>query len=181
MRKNLLLLVGGLVFGLLIGAGIFWVGNLDLGPTPEDLFTLEQGKPVPDLSLPILDGEDVNISALRGKVVVLNFWATWCTPCREEMPLLQRYSDEYSDQLAVIGINVDYSLAEVRSFLMENSIRFPIVNDNSELKLTEKFRVRGYPSTFFIDEKGVLRGTQIGLLDETLLSQQLKNAGMELP
>jgi thiol-disulfide isomerase/thioredoxin len=114
------------------------------------------GMPFPELTLPMLDGAAVQrIAALRGRVVVLNVWATWCAPCREEMPALQRLSERFDPaQVSVIGLTVDTDLNLVREFLIKYRIRFPILVDPLGAVAEGLLGVRGYPDTFVIAPDG---------------------------
>jgi peroxiredoxin len=125
------------------------------------------GQPVPAYEARVLDGESVSLADLRGQVVVLNIWATWCPPCREEMPGLQALQERYADQgLHVIGVSIDgqNAVGAVRSFLESNGITFTILHDADE-RVTRAFRTMGVPETFLIDREGRLVQRWIGKID----------------
>lgn len=123
------------------------------GPAPE------VGALAPDFSLMNLDGETVSLSELRGQNVLVNFWATWCGPCREEMPAIQaRYN---RGDFAVLAVDFGESAQVVRGFLTEIGVDLPVLLD-TDGRVQELYRVRGYPSTFFIDRRGVVRFFHIG-------------------
>jgi peroxiredoxin len=123
------------------------------GPAPE------VGAVAPDFSLQNLQGEAVSLRDLRGQNVLINFWATWCGPCREEMPDIQaRYN---RGDFAVLAVDFGESAEAVRGFLDEINVDLPVVLD-TDGRVQELYRVRGYPSTFFIDRNGVVRFFHIG-------------------
>ncbi|MFB6347524.1 MAG: TlpA family protein disulfide reductase [bacterium] len=120
-----------------------------LGFTPTPKPNLETS-----LRLKTLSGEDTRLAEWNGRWVLINFWATWCMPCRVEMPSLQRLHDRLSAQpFSVVGINMDESPGKIRSFLNEEGVRFPIRIDPSG-KLGEAFRVNTIPETWLLDPHG---------------------------
>ena len=119
---------------------------------------------VPDLSLPVLGGGTMNLAALKGKVLVVNFWATWCGPCRVEMPDLIELHESYQEQdFSVIGIATDIEGEEiVAPFVEEMGITFPTLLDDGTL--SEAFGgVFVLPTTFVIDKQGMVKRRTIGL------------------
>jgi thiol-disulfide isomerase/thioredoxin len=111
--------------------------------------------PAPDFALPRLTGESLRLSDLRGKVVLLNFWATWCVPCRTEMPTIEELYRRYQDRgLEVVAINLDVlSTAGVEAFVKEVKVTFPIVLDPF-WATARAYRVVGLPTTYLIDRRG---------------------------
>jgi peroxiredoxin len=123
------------------------------GPAPE------VGALAPDFTLENLDGESVSLSDFRGQNVLVNFWATWCGPCREEMPAIEaRYN---RGDFAVLAVDFGESAERVRGFLAEINVDLPVLLD-LDGAVQELYRVRGYPTTFFIDRSGVIRFFHIG-------------------
>lgn len=115
-----------------------------------------------DFSLPTLDGGAQNLRDYRGRVVVLNFWASWCGPCRAEMPDLQVAYEELRDRgLVVVGINQGEAQERAQSFVREFSLTFPILLDQGQ-DIGRQYGVRAYPTTFIIDRKGVIRDVIVG-------------------
>ncbi len=132
-----------------------------------------QNAEVPDFTLQTLDGETVSLSDYRGQPVVLNFWATWCGPCREEMPLLQATYDAHRDAgLVVLGVNVRENPDTVRGFLDDLDIDFPVVLD-TDTEVVNTYLVTSLPVTFFIDREGRLRTLVVGGMTETVLEERL--------
>ena len=117
----------------------------------------------PDFHLPDLDGKIVSLSSFRGKPVMLNFWASWCPPCREETPYIQQVYEEWSGKgVVVLGINVGENISKAKEFAQGYGLSFPILLD-TEGEAAQKYEPQGLiPRTFFIDEKGVIRARVIG-------------------
>ncbi|MBC7385732.1 MAG: TlpA family protein disulfide reductase [Cryobacterium sp.] len=127
------------------------------------------GEVLPDLELKSLDGKSVRLSELKAKVIVLNFWATWCPPCVKEMPALEKLSETYGPKgLAVVGVSLDENPAEVlNAFLKKNGIHFPSYVD-PDGKLADRFSVSGLPLTLVMDGNRKLLLEQVG--DEDWMS-----------
>ncbi len=132
-----------------------------------------EGGPAPGFKLATFDGHEISLEDLRGKAVVLNFWATWCGPCRTEMPDLQAFYDDHRPQgLELIGVNIQESAEDVTQYRQMLGISFPTVLD-SDGSVTREYLVRGVPSTFFIDPQGTIRQVQIGPLNRKGLNEKL--------
>jgi peroxiredoxin len=111
----------------------------------------------PDFTLPARDGGNVSLSELKGQVVMINFWATWCGPCRQEMPLLQQIQARYEPLgFTLVGINVEPDSAAAQAWLSQVPVSFPILFDRQN-KVAASFGVEGMPSTVFIDRAGNVR------------------------
>lgn len=122
------------------------------------------GFPAPDFTLETAEGEPISLSSLRGRVVVLNIWASWCAPCRAEMPALDRAHQALNDEgLFVLGVNAtdQDSLEAAAAFLVRTGVSFPVVYD-LEGQVGRAYRVRALPTTFVIDRRGVIRQVLVG-------------------
>jgi cytochrome c biogenesis protein CcmG/thiol:disulfide interchange protein DsbE len=112
------------------------------------------GKVAPDFTLGRLDrAGTLQLSSLRGKVVVVNFWASWCHPCREEAPALEAASKQFRDKAVVVGVDVRDASGAARSFLRKYDLTYPAVHDNRDLTWP-KYGLTGLPETFFLDRRG---------------------------
>ena len=123
-----------------------------------------EGFAAPQVDLERLEGDRVRLSDLRGRVVVLNIWASWCPPCRAEMPALQVLHEQRAGQgVVVLGINstVQDSEQAARDFAAEYGLTFPIALDRDG-EATRLYQVRALPSTFFIDRQGIIRRVVVG-------------------
>ncbi len=137
------------------------------------------GKPAPDFTLQTLNGGTVSLASLRGRPVVLNFWASWCVPCREEAPQLRDLSEKQTvGGLAVVGVVFsDKNLAAVRSFVQEYALAYPSLLD-PQLSTSIAYGVSGVPETFFIDKGGTVRGYDQGGLTRERLTSGLSKIGV---
>ncbi len=141
---------------------------------------------VPAFTVRDIDGKTISLADLKGKVVLVNFWATWCPPCRAEIPDLVKLQDKYRDKLVVLGISEDeVDPAQVKAFATEQKMNYPIVMATTELRQIFK-GVAALPTTFVLDTEGKIQMRHVGMLDperteiETrYLSGALKNAKVE--
>lgn len=182
--KNLLIVVVGLWIGIFLGVGAVVVlvltGRISLGgstaPEYAPLAKLEDGSLANDFELQNLEDGTTRLSDLRGKVVVVNFWATWCIPCIEEMPMFQSYSDQYP-QFVMVGIDQEEGLEQVSGFISKMGITYPILLDSNS-KVSESYRVLILPTTFFIDEEGMIRFRHFGIMSQDQFVYYLNTLGV---
>lgn len=184
MRK-LMPLIGGILIGLGIGVMIFFgflkedtapkVSDLTQGSAPQPVPSLDA--PAPNFALISLTGETIQLADYGGKPVLLNFWATWCAPCRLEMPAFQNRFDEAAGDLAIIAINNAETPSDVQAFVDELGLTFDILLD-PEAKIQRLYLVRGYPTSVLIDAEGVIRAQHIGLMTEEQLDGYLQEIGL---
>jgi cytochrome c biogenesis protein CcmG, thiol:disulfide interchange protein DsbE len=175
--KGILFLFGGLVIGVLLGVLVLLSGPR-LEARTERQLPPSSGSPAKEFDLPVLGGSQQSLSDLQGTPVVLNFWATWCPPCKEEMPLLERYAQEYSGEFVLLGIDYAEEEAVVQRFVDEMGITFPILLDEDGA-VSDLYFVRNYPTTFFIDAEGIVRAQHLGMLREDIFEQYLAIIGVE--
>lgn len=135
----------------------------------------EEGRAAPDFVLHTLGGGTIRLSDLRGQVVLLNFWATWCGPCRQEVPeLVQAYAAERDRGLVIVAINLQEQEDKVRDFAEAFGMQFPIALDRTG-EVASAYRVQGsgLPTSVFIDRQGVVRTVRYGAMNAEYLRQQL--------
>lgn len=123
---------------------------------------LNRGSRAPDIGLRDTDGQLVRMSGLRNKVVLVDFWASWCRPCREEMPVLERLHQRYKDHgLVVIGVNIDRDESNMQGFLRRTPVNFRIVHDGNH-QVADRYNPPRMPSSYIIDKRGVVRHVHAG-------------------
>jgi peroxiredoxin len=128
---------------------------------------LQVGDPAPAFAAPVIGGDTLRLADLHGAAIMLNVWATWCPPCREEMPGLQALHEQYGGRgLRVIGVSIDSRGAEsaIRGFAEDHGITFTILHDPGE-SVARLFRTRAVPETFLIDADGRIAHRWIGMFD----------------
>jgi len=136
------------------------------------------GAHAPDFIAETLSGDEVHLRNLRGKPVVLNFWATWCPPCRAEMPLLQQYYTKHAGEYAMVAVNDAEPPEQVKGFIEQQGFTFTVALDPKQA-IVAKYRIQGFPTTFFIDADGVIRYSHVGMLDESTLKAGLQSIGIQ--
>jgi len=113
--------------------------------------------PAPDFTLKSDSGANLKLSELRGEVVLINFWASWCGPCRQEMPVLSELHDKYKDMgFTVLGVNVEENSGAARKLLRDMPVSFPVLFDNDST-VSKKYDVVAMPSTVLVDRDGNVR------------------------
>lgn len=146
-----------------------------LNPTGEEP-AAQVGRPAPNFRLLDVHGEERSLTDFRGTTVVLNFWATWCGPCRSETPELQRYYEDADGELVVLGVNQQEGRETARDFLQEFGVTYPVVLD-SDGEVSQGYRVgRGLPVTMVIDGEGIIQAVHIGQVDAVQLDGYLARA-----
>ncbi|MBI4537423.1 MAG: TlpA family protein disulfide reductase [candidate division NC10 bacterium] len=163
-------------FVLALAAGV--IGLLAYGFTtdPRAIPSTMVGKPARDFSLTLFDGRTVRLSDFRGKVVFLNFWASWCPPCREEAPLLEAAWRRYQTQGVVfLGVDIQDREEDARRFVQAFGITYPNGRDDRG-RIAIDYGVYGIPETYFIDPSGRITAKYIGALNMTILAARLAEA-----
>src|SRR5881296_4446674 len=127
-----------------------------------DLIAPSRQKLAEDFTLPLVGGDKLRLSAARGKVVFINFWATWCLPCREEMPAMERLWQQQKERgFVLLAVSVDTDASLVRPFLEQHKLTFPVALD-SKMSLANAYGVRALPSSFLVDRHGYLAALALG-------------------
>jgi len=173
-----LLWVGLIVVALIVGG--VWI-SFDAVETDDSTRanSLEPapaaGHPAPDFTLKTPDGQEISLSDFRGQPVIINFWATWCSPCRVEMPHLQAaYEAHQKDDLVVLGVNLTVrdNPKAVPDFLAEFGLTFPVVLDESG-NVAEMYRVFGQPASVFVDKDGIIHQVFQGPVNEQFINDSV--------
>jgi peroxiredoxin len=185
--RRLVTLIAGIAVGL--GIGVLLIGifqgdgsvrsNAAASDTSGSASELALDAPAPDFALESLAGGEIHLEDYRGQVVLLNFWATWCGPCRLEMPAFQDRFKQHGGDLQVVGVNFDEPAHEVQNFVDELGITFDILLDPGA-EVQRLYQVRGYPTTYFLDADGVVRIIHIGLMTEGQLDDYLVELGLDV-
>lgn len=164
--------LGALLCGLLV------YGIVQRGDDRSLEAAIERGErpPAPDRELPRLEGEGSgSLAAYRGKVVFLNFWASWCSPCREEVPLLTRFQEKLGDRGTVLGVTYKDDPEASRAFAEEYGVNYPSLRD-SKLELAPRYGTTALPETFVIDAQGRIVAVARGTVSQEFLDAALAKA-----
>lgn len=157
-----------IVLAALAGIGVYsFVSsrppNLEIRP--------QEGYLAPDFeAVDVFTGKAVRLSQLRGKPVFINFWATWCPPCREEMPAIERIYQAYRGRIEILAVGFDPQETEeqLRDFARAYQLSFPILRDSTGVA-PNTYLVRAIPTSFFMDSRGVIRVVRVGKMDEDMM------------
>ena len=182
-----------LIAGVLVAGGAFiWATRVP--PPGERPLTAERpaarpelepaplpDHPAPDFTLTAADGSTVQLSALRGQVVLINVWATWCPPCRAEMPAIQSaYAEARDEGFTVLAVNMQEDAGTVASFMEEHGLTFPALMD-TDGRVSAAYQARVVPSSFFVDRAGVIRAIYRGPLPRSAIAGTLDQLLKEAP
>ena len=152
-------------------------GSSTTGPKGSELAPApEIGRLAPDFTLVDLEGNPVTLSDFRGKTVFVNFWATWCPPCRAEMPEIESLYQEYKDRgVVVIGVDIMEAQAQVRQYVQQGGYSWIFVLDTSG-KVAVDYRITAIPTSFFIDKDGIIQVVAIGAMTKRAMETKLAEA-----
>jgi thiol-disulfide isomerase/thioredoxin len=131
--------------------------------------------PAPEWTLPDLEGRNLSLADLRGKPVVVDFWATWCTPCEFQIPILNEVHERYGDKVAIVGVAVDVDGREtVAPFAAERKIAYRVVLGDEDL--AQRYGARGFPALYVVGKDGRIRLSHVGVIDADELEDALDAA-----
>ena len=166
-------------------AGVFWITSSNDSTAPlarcgrafeASADHIAVGDRLPNFTLPSLDGRCVQLSDFRGRPLVINFWASWCNPCRDEFPLLAEARDRHEDDgLEILGITHDDIVSDSRRFADEQDAAWPLLVDEGNT-VADVFRIGQIPQSFFIDADGRVRGHLFGFTTARELEAQVRRA-----
>ena len=142
--------------------------------TTSGTLSIASDKEAPDFTLTDLSGKSISLSDLKGKVIFVNFWATWCGPCRHEIPdFIEFYNENKDNGVVILGVSVDKSANKVRNFVEENKINYPIVMATNEMVGDYK-PGKFIPTTIIIDTDGMIQEKKVGAMDKATLEHYFK-------
>lgn len=136
-----------------------------------DNIGLKKGEVAPDFELETLDGETVSLSDYRGEKVIVNFWATWCPPCRSEMPDMQKFHEDYDAEILAVNLSsTEQSETQVHDFLDEYGVTFTVLSDASN-RVSTLYNASALPTSYLINTKGEIHNVAIGALNYEMMEQ----------
>ncbi|WP_413372079.1 TlpA family protein disulfide reductase [Paenibacillus taichungensis] len=167
MRRLITFLIG--MAALLAAAWAIYQGTSS--SEPKRTGAIEAGAIVPEFTAINSAGEQVKLSDYRGKVVMINFWASWCTPCVREMPMINQIAQTYQNDVETLFVNVGEAKGTIREFMEKQQFDFPVIIDVTG-KISSKYRITGLPATMIIDQEGIFSHILLGELTKDIPLQQ---------
>lgn len=167
------------IITLILGAAWIWISSIYFtGGTNGYIPSPKEGFLAPDFELKNISGDSFQLSAFQGNVVLVNIWASWCSPCQQEMPAMQRVFEDYQDQgFIILAVNATHqdTQTQAQAFANELGLKFPILFD-MDGNVTRQYLVNAFPSSFFIDKEGIIREVVVGgPMSEALLKTRIEN------
>jgi len=167
----IILAIAGLILALVVAGVLLTQKNTKNEFSSKS--SLEAKEPVPNFTLSTIDGKDFHFSDYKGKPILINFFASWCLPCREEMPVLEKIVREYGPKGVVfLGIAVDDTEEKMKDFIAKYGVTFPVGLDKTAA-IQKSFGIYGIPTTYFIDRNGMINYSHSGVVTEELLQHEL--------
>jgi peroxiredoxin len=154
---------------------VYTLNSVSSASTGADLLAV--GQPAPDFQLTNLDGQTVSLLQYQGHPVLLNFWAVWCGPCKDEMPLILERYRQYQPDLVVLAIDQGDSAEDVKRYVEESGLAFIVLLDEASAT-GELYGLYAYPTTFFVDANGIIQAVEVGSMDETTIDDGLFLVGV---
>lgn len=135
------------------------------------------GYKAPDFELQNLSGQRIRLGDFHGHPVLINFWATWCSYCLDELPVIEKYYERYRTDFVVLAVDVGDSIEEVRSVVIEYGFKFPVLRD-TDSRVFVNYRLDSFPVSFFLDENGFVLVKHVGYMNENKLVEYLSMIGL---
>ncbi|MDQ1002857.1 peroxiredoxin [Neobacillus niacini] len=181
LKKGLLIisLAGLLALGIFYSSGktpkVKMENSASTMPTGEENIKIgvQEGNKASDFQMKTIEGEYIKLSDLKGKKVILNFWATWCPPCKAEMPHMQDFYEEQNKIVEILAVNLTTSeknIKNIEKFIKDNHITFPVLLDQ-EGETGDRYQAITIPTSYFIDSKGIIRKKIIGPMDKEMMTE----------
>ncbi|WP_046174388.1 redoxin domain-containing protein [Domibacillus indicus] len=173
---------GILLLALLIGIAGFNLYDdrkevIDIGETGiavnDDQNGIAVGSQAPDFLVQRMDGKEVRLSDYKGKKVFLNFWATWCPPCKQEMPHMQSFYEENEGKAEILAVNLEESKTKAKDFADQYHLTFPVLMDKNG-EVAEKYEIYTMPTTYVLNEDGTVYQKIVGPMDEKMMKDLIK-------
>ena len=191
MRKNVLTIAILVLIGLIVVINFWRPSVFDGVKKPEVAAptiaqgvskiksgSVEEGTQAPDFELTTLDGKKAKLSDYRGQKVILNFWASWCPPCKAEMPHMQKFHEKNKDNnITILSVNLtrsDRGITAVQNFIKKNKLTFPVLLDEKG-DIGKTYQAFTIPTSYIIDQKGIIRKKMIGPMDEDMMKNFTDN------
>ncbi|MGH2956585.1 MAG: TlpA family protein disulfide reductase [Solirubrobacterales bacterium] len=161
---------------VVVMAVIAVIGLLGYGLISKGERALAVGEPAPDKELPLLEAEGSGeIADHRGKWVLVNFWASWCDPCRDEAPALERFHEEHSgEDFTVLGVNLDDASDDARRFVEDFGLTYPQLRDGDGRERRDAYGMTGFPESFLVDPEGRIALIRRGPVDDAFLREEVE-------
>ena len=167
----IILAISGLVIAIAVAGLLLTQGGAKNESSSKP--SSETKESAPDFTLALLDGKKFHLGDYKGKPVLINFFASWCLPCREEMPVLEKVVNEYEPKGVIfLGVAVDDTEIKMKDFVAKYGVTFPVGLDKTAA-IQKSFGIYGIPTTYFIDKQGVINYSHSGSVTEELLQHEL--------
>ncbi len=174
MNYRRVLVPGIIIFAIIGFITLFSVGLIIKEPLTGASGAARVNRPAANFNLPLFSGGELTLSSLKGKPVVINFWAAWCPPCREEALILEKVWQLYKNEgVTFVGVDIQDTEEDARAFIKEFGITYPNAKDASG-RVTIDYGVSGLPVTFFVNREGLIVSRWVGAISETMLVDRVE-------
>ncbi|MFW6006784.1 MAG: TlpA family protein disulfide reductase [Bacillota bacterium] len=135
------------------------------------------GNQAPDFSFRNNEKDEIKLSDLQGKIIFINFWASWCPPCKQEMPDIQNIYEKYEDkdEIMILTVNIQEEEKVIKNYMSDNDFTFPVLKDMNSL--AQSYYVSNIPTSFFLDKEGIIREKHTGVMTEEMIENAINKAG----